>query len=285
MRYLEATPHPSLRPAVVCHWTITSAEGPAAPIRHSVYPDGCFDLLFALHGAVGAHPARRSLSGAYVVGPMTRPAIVEFGESTDLVGIRFRPGVASRMIGVPLVELRDAMVPARDLLGIRADELTERLASSNVFAWRRSLLDTTMRSWLDRSAVDAGAMPLAGLCFERVERVPELADRFGISQRQVQRLFLRDVGLTPTEVVRLHRFRRAMDRLRTARPRSLSALAFELGYSDHAHFTREFAAFAGVPPTAFMRHGAADGVASDLFKRATPGGVILPADANRIRVP
>ena len=150
------------------------------------------------------------------------------------IGVRPSGGCVE-MSGSPR-ELRDAMV-RQELLGNRADVLAEQLACTPLSS-RASLLDSTLRSWLDGSSVDAGTMPLAGLCFQRLGRVPVLAEQFGLSQRQVQRLFLRDVGLTPTEVVRLHRFRRAMDRLIRGRPGSLSALAFELGYADHAHFTR-----------------------------------------------
>jgi len=81
-------------------------------------------------------------------------------------------------------------------------------------------------------------------------------------------MFLRDVGLTPTELARLRRFRRAMHRLRESRPGRLSTIAADLGYSDHAHFSREFASFAGVPPSVFVRQnsGVPDD-SSDLFKR------------------
>jgi AraC-like DNA-binding protein len=264
MRYRELPPSPQLRSAVVCHWT-TCTGAHQASVRRAIYPDGCFDLLLVLGGDVVREGERDALRGAFVVGPMTRAASVVTGAGADIVGVRFRPGPAARMLGIPLVELRDAHMPARELLGRKVNELADRLASTRGFAPRSRVLDGVLSAWLgDRGDDTAGAL------LQRVhwgERVSAVAEHLGLSERQVQRIFLRDVGLTPTEVVRLRRFRRAMERLGQLRGAGLSAIALELGYSDHAHFTREFTAFAGRPPSTFLRAPRAGPPASDLFKR------------------
>lgn len=259
MRYLEAPPPPLLRPAVVCHWAIES-HSLQEPIHHTVYPDGCFDLLFVLGGGVD------QLAGGYVVGPMTRAKQVRLHGSVDMIGVRFRPGVASRLFGLPMVELRDALVAATELLGSRAGELADRMAAAESFDARVTMLNAALEHWLQEPCGAPVTARLAGVDFG--DRVGAVSGRLGISERQVQRLFLRDVGLTPTELARLRRFRRAMHRLRDSRAGRLSAIAADLGYSDHAHFTREFASFAGVPPSVFVReHGGAPDDSSDLFKQ------------------
>lgn len=262
MRYREAAPAPPLRPAVVSHWTVTGGV-PGQAVNQSIYPDGCFDLLFVLRGAI-ANDDGASLSGAYVVGPMTRAAHVRREGIVEALGVRFRPGVASRLMRVPMSELRDTTVPASDLLGTGVNELAERLSDTRDFAERVRLVESQLTLWLGsvRPGAEATALsaPVLG------ERVHRLVEQTGLSERQVQRIFLRDVGLTPTQVVRLRRFRLAMRHLDGHHSGTLSSLAHELGYSDHAHFTREFTTFAGISPSGYRRKSLANGVASDLFK-------------------
>src|SRR5438128_11916014 len=48
-----------------------------------------------------------------------------------MVGIRFAPGAAGAVLGVPLDALRDLRVPLAELWGPVADELAERVALSD----------------------------------------------------------------------------------------------------------------------------------------------------------
>ena len=57
--------------------------------------------------------------------------------------------------------------------------------------------------------------------------------------------------MPPYELVRLARFQRALHRLRHRPGHPLSRIAVESGFSDQAHFTRDFGRFAGVTPSAF----------------------------------
>lgn len=51
----------------------------------------------------------------------------------------------------------------------------------------------------------------------------------------------------------MQRFQRALQALRQREAVSLAALAAEAGYSDQAHFNRDFLIFAGVVPTVYQR--------------------------------
>jgi len=57
--------------------------------------------------------------------------------------------------------------------------------------------------------------------------------------------------MSPKALARLIRFDEAHTRLWNAPRQSLTTLAYELGYADQAHFSREFRALAAIPPSAF----------------------------------
>src|SRR5690606_30703536 len=75
----------------------------------------------------------------------------------------------------------------------------------------------------------------------------------GYSHRALIALFRRSVGLTPGDYRRILRFRAALGLIGSAGAPSLAAIAAEAGYSDQAHFTREFRACAGVTPGEYRR--------------------------------
>jgi methylphosphotriester-DNA--protein-cysteine methyltransferase len=88
--------------------------------------------------------------------------------------------------------------------------------------------------------------------------VGALAREIYVSERQLRRRFHAAVGYGPKTLARVLRFRRfveAIDRGHT----DLAALAWEAGYADQAHLTREATRLAGLPPLSFIRARAAAG--------------------------
>lgn len=96
MGYREFPPPTALRDLVECAWVV---EGPPAPVR--VLPDGCMDLI--------------SMDGRIVVAGPDTTASVTLRGAEPFVGLRFRPGVLPRLLGVPASEVRDTRVALTDL--------------------------------------------------------------------------------------------------------------------------------------------------------------------------
>jgi AraC-like DNA-binding protein len=78
--------------------------------------------------------------------------------------------------------------------------------------------------------------------------VPALAAAVGLGERQLRRRFDAAVGYGPKMLARVARFRRALALVRAGEPPA--AAAYEAGYADQAHMTREMRALAGRTPAA-----------------------------------
>ena len=71
----------------------------------------------------------------------------------------------------------------------------------------------------------------------------------GLSARAVQKAFVRKAALTPTAFITTRRLARAADLLACSDGRSITDIAFEVGFSDSAFFSRCFRRSYGVAPS------------------------------------
>ncbi|RYF38275.1 MAG: AraC family transcriptional regulator, partial [Comamonadaceae bacterium] len=83
--------------------------------------------------------------------------------------------------------------------------------------------------------------------------VQEAVERSGASHRHFIALFREGTGLAPKTYSRLLRFQAVLQRLAAEPALPVAELAHDLGYSDQAHFQRDFRAFAGLTPQAWKR--------------------------------
>jgi methylphosphotriester-DNA--protein-cysteine methyltransferase len=104
------------------------------------------------------------------------------------------------------------------------------------------------------AALGRQADPLVAAAAPRLgqQDVRALARDLGVSERQLRRRFHAAAGYGPKTLARVLRFRRFVDAIDRGRA-DLAVLAFDAGYADQAHLTRETTRLAGLPPAAFMR--------------------------------
>lgn len=86
---------------------------------------------------------------------------------------------------------------------------------------------------------------------QHFDSVGKLARSVGVSARTMQRLFRHYVGLTPKWVLARQRLHNALELIQQRPEQDLTTLSAELGYADHAHFTRDFRAIVGMSPQAY----------------------------------
>ena len=86
--------------------------------------------------------------------------------------------------------------------------------------------------------------------------VPRLADRLGVSRRQIERHFLTTLGISPQAAGRKVRLAQVRHLLRRT-DRTISDIAAETGFADASHLIRAFRSETGQTPEAWRR-GAAE---------------------------
>lgn len=206
--------------------------------------------------------------GVSFVGPMTRRSERVLEGQGWAVGALLLP-TAAHALHDRLSSVRDAeeAIDAPELLA----RVTAAMGGSKSPAAQRDLAAEALGAWIRErvpaaSATNTPTSPdaLANRMSELLQdasiiRVDQLADRLGTSARTVQRIADQYFGLTPHSMIRRRRLQEGAERLRADATLTLADLAAELGYSDHAHFTRDFAAVLGLTPTQYRLSHQASG--------------------------
>ncbi|ADV65786.1 helix-turn-helix domain-containing protein [Deinococcus maricopensis] len=84
-------------------------------------------------------------------------------------------------------------------------------------------------------------------------RMADLAEELDVSPRTLERQFVQEVGIGAKTLARLIRFETAHNLITIDPQTPLATLAYDLGFSDQAHLTREFRALGGLTPGTFAR--------------------------------
>ncbi|MFG2181459.1 helix-turn-helix domain-containing protein [Streptomyces abikoensis] len=203
-------------------WT-QGAEGGDDAV--TVLPDGCMDLLWSEGRLLVAGPDTRAYRSAQ--GPW--------------VGVRFFPGTAPGLLGVPAYELRDRRVELGDLWsGAEVRRLIERLDAAVDPA--AALEDLVLRLAADAPPSDPVLRAVvASLAAGR--SVSATAEFVGLSARQLHRRALGAFGYGPKTLARILRLQRALALARTGV--SFAETAVLVGFADQAHLARDVRALTG----------------------------------------
>lgn len=257
---LTRAPRPALQPFVDTLWAIEpSGVHAGAPPREHVLPTGQMHLAIRLSGGPlrlfdrAADAAGRVVGHAVVGGARAGFYVRDTSQPGCSVGAQLRPGAAEALFGVPADELAGRHTPLEDLWGRDVDWIREQLAEPAMLHQRIDRLESIIAARLSTRRVMHPAVPYALERLRADSRIASVLAATGCSHRTLISLFRRSVGLAPKEYCRVLRFRRVLRALSTPGARPLADVAIEAGFSDQAHFSREFRIFAGVTPTEYRR--------------------------------
>jgi AraC-like DNA-binding protein len=186
---------------------------------------------------------------------MTQPISIAPTGHVQLIGVRFQPGGAFPFFRIPMTDLTNCVVDLdavdrrlqRELLSAA---LGAPLLSQKVNAIENALIqrarDFPSGSWI----LDLSATVVRGGGQNSIDK---LASDAGVTVRQLQRRFLREVGIGPKLLSRILRFQLVF-RAIESNPHGWAPVAADCGYYDQAHLIKDFQQFARQTPTVLLAH-------------------------------
>jgi AraC-like DNA-binding protein len=254
--HVRRTPCPALRRYVKTLWVSREQPRPGGATRELVVPSGTIQLVFRL-----AHPLRvfdsasdtegRLVAHALIGGARAQAHIRDISQPIYSVGAQLMPGAGPVLLGLPADLLSGRHVALHDVWGGESELIREQLHELTDPQRQLDLLEALL---LDRLAHALPADPLVFHALAQLARGVQVATVVadsGFSHKHFIRRFERAVGLSPKLYTRVVRLARALPQLHGAS--SLAHAALHAGYSDQAHFTRDFRALSGLTPGAYLQ--------------------------------
>lgn len=258
---ISRLPRPALRPFVKTLWVTAPANGQPSVegAREHVLPTGGMHLVFRL----GEAPLRLfndiddasgfTIGHTVVGGARSKFYVRDVSTPSCSVGAQLYPGVAEILFGATADELSECHTSLEDLWGVTASVARERLLEAGGPQQQLAVFEDLLAARLPAVRGLHPAVAQAIGQFATTNNIHEVVKQSGYSHRHFIALFRRAVGLPPKAYCRILRFQEVLDRIARGETVSWADLAMDCGYSDQAHFNREFREFAGISPEAYRK--------------------------------
>jgi AraC-like DNA-binding protein len=244
MRYREILPPPALQDFVRFFWVLEQDDTTTQPQLYKLFAEG-------LPGLVFFHTERYGV----INGPSCEHKQFAITGSFKMTGAFLFPYSLPLLFKLPSSELSNSSYHLKTFLGAEGTELEEKIFEAKheyeIFQLLIEFLVARLKS-----------MSLENMkqfsCIRQVIQWPAytsiytLAFQSGISTRQFERNTKHHTGFSPKLFNRLMRFHAALRLPQRHHLKSLTDLAYHVGYCDQSHFIREFKEFTGISPKEYF---------------------------------
>lgn len=270
MKFEPIPCHESLRPYVRNYWLLTAQC--IAPGTQRIFSNGAMSMHFFInkdgHYDEETRPYRCSLNrhDLSVVGVRT-----EVGDF-ELFGVEFVPFGTRAFWN--LADYPQSHITPADMGDSEFIELERKVLAASSTDERRRLLDDFLCRRLEEKVAQGINMQRMEDVFDGIapEDTPgDMASNACLGPKQFNRVFSEYVGMNPKSYQRLLRFHKAMMKMREGKD-ALKDIAYDCGYTDLAHMTKDIQQLCGHNPSELLAMGdklteVFQGVFSQLMKK------------------
>jgi AraC-like DNA-binding protein len=253
MQFTRIDPPQELRNIVECYWI--AVDSSVIPKIQRIIPDGFPELIFHF-----GDPYRIKLANTWevqdsslVAGQISKFFFIENSGTSDMLGIKLKPAALADLFGINMFSLKDKVISLPDFGNeklnslnlvlrtctdhhVRIDIINQHLLDFNI----SSVPSTLIQEGIQKIFFSHGMVSIASICND-----------FGVSERQLERLFKKYIGLSPKFYARVIRFSNIFQ-VAQERKMSWSEVGLESGFYDQPHFIKNFKAFTGEDPSQYF---------------------------------
>lgn len=188
---------------------------------------------------------------------------VETGKFTRILenkgrvfGIKFKPGAFYPFVKAPVSRFTNATTSFWDAFGVESKALEEALLTQEDEGEMVKLAEKFLRERLPEQDTNVQVINEIIdyiIAHREITKVDDVVSQFNLNKRTVQRLFRQYVGVSPKWVIKRYRLHEVAERLAGGEVVDWPAIVVELGYSDQAHFIKDFKTIVGRTPVEYAR--------------------------------
>lgn len=255
MEYREYLPSATLAPFVKCFWSLESDD--EAHQRERIFPDGSIELIlhyrdfFQKYDEAGNTVVQPR---SFFHGQLKRYFELQAMGKIGVFSARFHPAGLRPFVPFSIDEITDLTAPTAKAWSEKATQLEIDLLQAESTDQRIAVMETFLLGQLNREQVDPIVENCVGSIIEQsgIISVDELTQQQAIGKRALERRFQQSVGLSPKLFTRIVRFNYALQLIEKRDFSNFTAVAYEGGFYDQAHFIKDFYDFTGLNPKQYF---------------------------------
>ena len=251
---MQIPPHPLLS-GIVKHYLIIVHE-PRVAMNYRLFSDGNPGIVFHLKVPLLQYNQQHTIAskqpGSFVYGQITHyNDIVSVGELAMLIVV-LQPNALFSLLGVAACELNNNTVPLKDLFGQQAIDLEDRIANATNLPAAATLVEQFLlrktTSKAKRADITDRAINIIH-ANKGIINIQNLLKMIPLTERQLERKFNEEVGLSPKKFIDAVKFQTYLKQLqKLSSIKELSSLSYACGYYDQAHLNNFFRKHTGLTP-------------------------------------
>lgn len=258
MKYKEFAPCDALKPYVDCYFI---RESHVARTRiDTAFATGCVEVMFNLGSGEWQVPEGNKFvttPSVELIGQITSPLLLKNIGNHITLGIRFFPHTASLFIEDDISVFNNRISDLQLIFGNGIADLYSKLKENTQ---TKSRIDAVENFLLNKRTLNdkrISKLTLVGEVIKELKQddffdnIGNVAARYGITSRYLQKLFLQHTGVTPKLYSKINRFQNSLQLVKKGEI-SFTSIAHECGYFDQSHFIKEFKTFTGRTPSDFL---------------------------------
>jgi AraC-like DNA-binding protein len=186
------------------------------------------------------------------------PDRLTINNSFTLIAYFLKPHSLVSLFGISAEELTDNPIDLNLLSYCKSTNIQERLLNVTSTTQMLALLDDYLFKLTTKIKAD---IPLIKYATNKIVQNPynnilrEVQSELCVTERTFQRMFEKNVGVSPNQFRRICQFNNAFQQLNRNSTKSLMEITFGNGYADQSHFIRTFKEFTNVTPTEYLNYG------------------------------
>lgn len=257
MLYKELASPTGLTSIIECFWLLEHDYRSPFHTHEHLWAHAHSELIFSFGRRYyeKTETGKNFLPKAFVIGPFKKKLMLFSDGFTGFVAVRFKAWGLWPFSIKPIPALVGHITPAEEIFGNKIGGLVREMEGHG-----REVKIEMAQQYLQREFSETGRARIASapigeriIAQNGIVSISDLANRLGTNSRQLERVFRRETGLSAKMFSRIIRFNHAKRMIENDPEISLSRLTYEVGYSDQAHFSKNFRELFDYSPADFKR--------------------------------
>ena len=252
MSFTRIAPPEELKNIIECYWIVEKDD--PSPVEEKIIPDGFAELVFHYgdHYLIRLKNQWEVQSKNLYAGQISKFFFLRNSGISRVLGVKLKPTAFTQLYKIPADQFTDKVVDLSQIPGLKDTPFQRDLHHLKNPHEKISVLNQYFRTRSDgynHGPADHAVEMIFSM--RGMISIKELCSALHISERQLERIFKRYIGLSPKFYCRIIRFNYIFQCILNKDNKWVDVV-HSAGFYDQSHFIRNFKSFTGEEPSSYI---------------------------------